>query len=1138
MLPRYSASLKINSTLWIMLFIPLNAIFSLTWSPSINAKCIIHRHANANELPSNISAPQFARLYLRSPHRTDASNLPLKPRVLATSSSVSIQTTTPRVEMLSDLPTDLPTDDDVQIATLARTLGQNPRRDAVERLAESQLNRAINARASAWLQQYGQAQIGINVNSEGRFIDSHADILLPLYEREALLFYTQWGIRDYNRRWVGNGGSGMRYLHNATMYGLNLFYDHDVSGNNRRLGIGTELARDYLTLSVNGYLRLNGWHASRDLTDFNERAANGYDIRIDGWLPSHPQFGAALSYERYFGKGVALFDIASRQPNPQALTAEVNYTPIPLLTVAAGQRIGTTKRYDTHLNLYLRYRLGEDLARQLDRSYVTATKDLSGGRYDLVKRAYTPMLDYQQERLIWLTLPPPLRAGANQPLHLHTAVTSKYTVSRLEWDVSALIAAGGRLVQQGTQNIELITPPYQVGNSEETANSYAIGATAVDSQGNRSRRVTTTLHVTSTPSITSRIDITKNDALADGRDHAEMIFTLIRADGKPAQSTPVIFSTSSQAALSTQATLTDAAGQAALRVTHTQAMATPIQVEAMGHKKKFFLNFMADARSARIDTASLVMSDDYAVADGEAQNTLRGRVIDANGNPLVNAEIAIRLEREDIGTKITPSHVISQQDGGFEANITSIHALNYQVFVSVNGKEEQLATTFVRFAEWMSNLDYRVVDDNHIADGVAQNKLLVVLRDSQRRALANRRIAVITDQHIHPSAQWITTDAHGRAEFGVASTRAGATKVSIKVGRWVKTVVTTFISDSASATIKQYEIVSDRSVADGISGNVVKALIVDKSGNAVAGHTVTFTANHPAAHLKAQQISNEYGEVYARITSKKVIKTDILLTVNGATQSRRVRFITDILHARIDRSTLTMVQDGAIANGMARNRVQGRVTDKMGKPIANCAVQLTVEPKFAKYVELSSNKIRSDRQGYFHVELASYRSGLIQLSFSINERSVSLNTLFIADAASAAIYDHKVIINHSPANGIRRNSVLIKVKDQLANPVPDQVITLSAGAGIYLEAPQVTTDAEGVAVFRVAAKRRGSVVVRAHLGQRTEVITMEFGTDRATGDIELHEFVANSAVDRGAHPAHMKQGRTQRKKRENRFQGK
>lgn len=84
--------------------------------------------------------------------------------------------------------------------------------------------------------------------------------------------------------------------------------------------------------------------ASSRYEDYDERVANGFDVRATGYLPAYPQLGANIIYEQYYGNSVGLFgdDEDDRQKNPHAITVGLNYTPVPLVTVGLNQKWART----------------------------------------------------------------------------------------------------------------------------------------------------------------------------------------------------------------------------------------------------------------------------------------------------------------------------------------------------------------------------------------------------------------------------------------------------------------------------------------------------------------------------------------------------------------------------------------------------------------------------------------------------------------------------------------------------------------------------------------------------------------------------------------------------------------------------
>ncbi|WP_380184896.1 inverse autotransporter beta domain-containing protein, partial [Kalamiella sp. sgz302252] len=158
----------------------------------------------------------------------------------------------------------------------------------------------INQQINDWLNQYGNARV--SVGTQRTF---SGDMLVPVYETDSSLFFTQLGGRTNQERNTLNLGLGYRWYPGDWLLGVNAFYDYDLTGKNKRFGIGAEAWRDYLKLSANGYIRGTDWHQSplKSMEDYDERPANGFDLRVNAYLPSWPQLGGSLKYEQYFGKG-------------------------------------------------------------------------------------------------------------------------------------------------------------------------------------------------------------------------------------------------------------------------------------------------------------------------------------------------------------------------------------------------------------------------------------------------------------------------------------------------------------------------------------------------------------------------------------------------------------------------------------------------------------------------------------------------------------------------------------------------------------------------------------------------------------------------------------------------------------------
>ncbi|REF26800.1 inverse autotransporter-like protein with beta domain [Xenorhabdus cabanillasii] len=263
--------------------------------------------------------------------------------------------------------------------------------------ALGKFNSTVASEAQKWLSQFGTAKINFGLDRKGKLENNSLDLLLPLYDNKAdWLLFSQLGYRNKDSRNTVNLGLGGRYFYQNWMYGLNTFYDYDLTGKNRRVGFGGEIWGDYIKLSANAYRRLSDWQISRYFEEHHERPANGYDINGEFFLPVYPNLGGKLVYEQYFGENVTLFNRDTKQKNPRQVKLGVTYTPIPLITMGVDYKQGEGGRTETQFLANINYRLGVPLSTQLSPDNVAAMRALAGSRYDLVERNNNIVLDHRK----------------------------------------------------------------------------------------------------------------------------------------------------------------------------------------------------------------------------------------------------------------------------------------------------------------------------------------------------------------------------------------------------------------------------------------------------------------------------------------------------------------------------------------------------------------------------------------------------------------------------------------------------------------------------------------------------------------------------------------------------------------------
>ncbi|WP_224718374.1 inverse autotransporter beta domain-containing protein, partial [Pectobacterium versatile] len=421
-----------------------------------------------------------------------------------------------------------------QAYTSATVLSNGNVAKSGERMLRSAASNELNNSVGQWLNQFGTARVKLNINENNKLDGSATDIFLPLYDNKDAILFTQLGARNKDSRNTVNIGTGFRAFHNNWMYGANTFLDNDITGKNRRIGLGAEVWTDYLKLSANNYFGMTDWHQSKDFTDQNERPADGYDVRVEAYLPFYPQIGGKLTYEKYRGENVALFGKDNQQKDPYAVTVGVNYTPIPLLTTGMEHRAGKGGQKDSSINLQINYRIGDSWESHISPESLATNRTLADNRYNLVERNNHIILDYQKQDMLQLSLPENIHNYAGETTTVTAQVTSKYALEHIEWDAGSLVAAGGKLNPTSINTIAITLPPYQ-HTGDHNANHYRLNAFAYDIKGNKSNQAMTVIKVNEQDisAIHSITTATPNMLIADGLETSLIAVNLRDQNNRP-----------------------------------------------------------------------------------------------------------------------------------------------------------------------------------------------------------------------------------------------------------------------------------------------------------------------------------------------------------------------------------------------------------------------------------------------------------------------------------------------------------------------------------------------------------------------------------------------------------------------------
>ena len=961
-------------------------------------------------------------------------------------------------------------DPDTRLSQWAQSAGtalsSNDQSEALKSLATGQITSAVGSQGEAWLSQFGTARLQLDVDSHGNWSNSSLDFLLPLYETPESMLFTQLGYRAPEGRQTGNLGAGGRIFQGGWMYGANIFLDNDFTGNNRRVGIGAEAWTDYFKLGANSYFGLTDWHQSRDFNDYDERPADGWDIRSEAYLPAYPQLGGRLVYEQYHGDNVALTDKNDRQHNPRAVTTGLSWTPVPLLTAGIDYRTGSGGINDTRFSLAFRYQLGTALSTQLDPNAVSSLRSLAGSRHDLVERNNTIVLDYRKQELIKLSLPSDFTGAAGDKTTLTASVSSKYPVNKIEWNASELLAAGGSISANQTTSAMLILPEWKASGN----NTYSISAIAWDVHGNKSNQATTVVRINQSAAsiLDGNLTVFTDNSLADGKTANVVQAKVTDATGNVLSGQKVAFSASNGATITATTGTTGYDGMARVSLTNTTVGVS--EVTAMlnnGVTRSVSTHFTA---VATLLDGSMIVTTDNALADGKAMNTVQVKVTDSQGTALAGQKVSFNATN---GAKVTVVTGTTGADGLAYASLTNTTDGVSEVTATLdNGVKRSINTHFTTFATLLDG-SMVVTADNAPADGKAMNTVQVKVTDSQGTALAGQKVSFNATNGAKVTVVTGTTGADGLAYASLTNTTDGVSEVTATLDNGVKRSINTHFTTFATLLDGSMVVTADNAPADGKATNKVQVKVTDSQGKALAGQSVSFKATNGAKVTVVTGTTGADGLAYANLTSL----TDGLVQVtssltNGSNQTVSVTF-SEVTTQQIESFIVT--SDNAFADGMAANAVQAKVTDNHGNPLSGQSVIFTAD-NGAMVTTLVGI---TGADGLAKASLTNTMAGITKVTAELKGGS-SRFTVAVTFEIAAIISEMTIARDNVLADGSNRMMIVIKVRDYAGNALDGQQVTMSADNGAT---PEITTlvTSNGLTQSNVTSTTAGAVNITATL---------------------------------------------------------
>ncbi|HGC3978483.1 TPA: inverse autotransporter adhesin FdeC [Escherichia coli] len=1029
-------------------------------------------------------------------------------------------------------------------------LSSQPDSDATRNFITGMATAKANQEIQEWLGKYGTARVKLNVDKDFSLKDSSLEMLYPIYDTPTNMLFTQGAIHRTDDRTQSNIGFGWRHFSgNDWMAGVNTFIDHDLSRSHTRIGVGAEYWRDYLKLSANGYIRASGWKKSPDVEDYQERPANGWDIRAEGYLPAWPQLGASLMYEQYYGDEVGLFGKDKRQKDPHAISAEVTYTPVPLLTLSAGHKQGKSGENDTRFGLEVNYRIGEPLEKQLDTDSIRERRMLAGSRYDLVERNNNIVLEYRKSEVIRIALPERIEGKGGQTVSLGLVVSkATHGLKNVQWEAPSLLAAGGKITGQGNQ-WQVTLPAYQAGKD----NYYAVSAIAYDNKGNASKRVQTEVVISGAGMSADRTALTLDgqsrvQMLANGNEQKPLVLSLRDAEGQPVTGmkdqikTELTFKpagnivTRSLKATKSQAkptlgefTETEAGVYQSVFTTGTQSGEATITVSVDGMSK----TVTAELRATMMDVANSTLSANEpsgdVVADGQQAYTLTLTAVDSEGNPVTGEASRLRLVPQDTNG-VTVGAISEIKPGVYSATVSSTRAGN--VVVRAFSEQYQLGTLQQTLKFVAGPLDAAHSSITLNPDKPVVGGTLTAIwstkdaNDNPVTSLTPEAPSLAGAAAVASTASGWTNNGDGTwtAQITLGST-TGELAVMPKLNGQdaaANAAKVTVVADALSSGQSTVSVAKDHVKAG--ESTTVTLIAKDAHGNAISD--LSLSASLTGAASEGATVSNwtEQGDgsyVATLTTGGKTGELLVMPLFNGqpaATDAARLTVVAGDMSS----ANSTLVADNEAPTVKATTKLTFTVKDAYGNLVTGLKPDA---PQFSGAASTGSVRPStgdwSETSNGVYVATLTLGSAAGQLSVMprVNGQNAVAQPLVLnvaGDASRAVISDMAVKVNNQLANGQSANQVTLTVVDSYGNPLQGQEVTLTLPQGVTSKTGNtVTTNAAGKADIELISTVAGELEIAAAVKNSQKTVTVKFNADASTGQANLQVDTAVQKVANG-----------------------
>lgn len=998
-----------------------------------------------------------------------------------------------------------------KVASFAASAGQSLANNNASSFAVNTLSTQATKEVVDWLQQYGNARIKLNVDDSFSLKDSSFDFLYPWLDTQDYVLFSQTSLHRTDDRNQTNIGLGIRHFTpDNAMLGANVFYDYDLSRSHSRAGFGVEYWRDYFRLGVNTYFGLSDWKNSRDIDDYLERPANGWDFSAEGWLPAYSQLGASIQFEKYYGKNVGLFGSDNLQENPYAVTGGISYTPVPLIKFSAQHKQGQSNVHDTTFGVEFNYRPGVSLAEQLSSDNVAVMREVQNRRYDFVERNNNIVLEYKKKHALKISLPESVQGEGESIIPVTLTINNASGgIKSVQWNDSAFTAAGGKISGNGT-SWQITLPAYK----SEGVNSWNVGATVQDNRGNVSNYAVMNISVTdsgvSTADSSFTLDGDSSPTIsADSQSTYPIVLSLKDSNGKALTGLAddiemsVEFTADSNSARQRETVTAPSLGaveEISAGVYHSVltagSQAGTVRVTAKVQGKTFTLSIKQTAATEPDSEVSAVLTAAPAEQVVGYNINLQLAVKDSQGNAITGDNTLSfyalnQAEGVEFGT-------VTEKDGVYSATVTSKRAGKITIGVKsdshdFSGVKKEI--TFIEDRQQVTFSQFEASQNNALADGKQRNMVTVSLADRFGNVVPGYAVTLSLPAGITQvgGEHAVSTDENGNAIFALISSTPGSYVITAHAGSQMSTELTvTFASNMTGASLSLTP--ESSSLISNIPANGKDAAVLDvqltNTNASVNGQKIQLITSSEGLSVPTNIVTDSTGHVSVPLTTVKAGEYTVTARVTDGSHSVesgsvKLTFVPDVASAEL---TMSVSKQEIVADGSENATVNIQLVDANNNAFTG-EVDLTITPSTG--ASLTSSNLQLDAHGQATTQFTASKSGqyTIQAEYVLDGKRItaSQNIDAVTDVKGAVL---EITSSASSAVVSDTNNLVftLLLKSKSGEALSGRALNVKTSGpskygALVVDKTTVTTDENGQATVSVHGRTVGSYKLTATLNE-------------------------------------------------------